>query len=102
MVTKTNATVTFSVSKILYTPETYFVNFNGVERDTNEKSSKPVIGSANINAVNLTYSITLTDLEENTTYNYTVTAMNCIGNTTTTVMSFKTLFDGEIYLANKL
>ena len=42
------------------------------------------------------YTITLVQFEEDTTYNYTVTASNCFGNTSTDAMSFRTLPAGRL------
>ena len=57
--------------------------------------SDTVIGTADITTNNSTYYIPLSGLEEDTTYNYTVTASNCIGNTATATMSFRTLSTGK-------
>ena len=92
----TNATIMITVSSIAYTRETYYILYSGQERDTDLAQSDTVGGTADIIATNSTYTITLSDLEEDTTYNYTVTASNCIGNTTTATMSFRTsLSPGE-------
>ena len=89
----TNATIRITVPSIAYTRETYYILYSGQERDTDLAQSDTVSGTADIVDTNSTYSITLSDLEEDTTYNYTVTASNCIGNTTTATMSFRTLFN---------
>ena len=88
----TNATIMITVPSITYTNETYHILYTSQERDTDLTKSTTVSGTADINAtkLNSTYSIALIDLEEDTTYNYTVIATNCIGNTTTASMSFRT------------
>ena len=86
----TNATIMITVPSIAYTNETYHILYTGQERDTDLAQSNTLSGTADINATNSTYSITMTGLEEDTSYNYTVIATNCIGNTSTTSMSFKT------------
>ena len=91
----TNITIMITVPSIAYTRETYHILYTGLERDTDLAHSNIIIGTADITATNSTYSNTLSGLEEDTTYNYTVTASNCIGNTTTATMSFKTLSIGE-------
>ena len=91
----TNATIRIIVPSITYTRETYYILYNGQERDTDLAQSNTVSGTADITAINSSYSITLSGLEEDTTYNYTVSASNCIGNTTTAAMSFRTLSTGE-------
>ena len=86
----TNATIMITVPSIAYTNETYHILYTGQERDTDLEQSNTVSGTEIIIAANSTYTITLTHLEEDTTYNYTVIVTNCIGNTSTTSMSFKT------------
>ena len=89
--TLTNATITFSVERIAYTNESYVISFRGEERDMEERKSNTVSGTLDIIAVNSEYTISLRNLEENTIYYYTVTAINCIGNTSTAEMNFTTL-----------
>ena len=45
----------------------------------------------NITAVNQKYQLTLSNLEEANTYKFSVISTNCIGSTSTVVMSFTTL-----------
>ena len=61
-----------------------------------EKQTPAISGTSNIAAIYSSYTITLTGLEENTTYRYYVTAINCIGVTTTAWMTFKTLSEGML------
>ena len=86
----TNATIMITVPSIAYTNETYHILYTGQERDTDLAQSNTVSGTEDIIDINSTYSVILSVLEEVTTYNYTVIASNCIGNTTTATMSFKT------------
>ena len=90
MITPTNATITIRVERIAYTTESYFISYSGVERDMEERQSTTVSGTSDISAINSEYNITLTELEENTTYTYMITAVNCIGNTSTDEMNFTT------------
>ena len=92
-INSTNSTIRITVPSIAYTRETYYILYSGQERDTDLAQSDTISGTADIVDTNSTYSITLSDMEEDTTYNYTVTASNCIGNTTTATMSFRTLFN---------
>ena len=93
----TNATIMITVPSIAYTNETYHILYTGQERDTDLAQSNTISGTEDIIAINSTYTITLSHLEENTTYNYTVIASNCIGNTSTATMSFRTsLVPGKI------
>ena len=89
----TNATIRITVPSIAYTRETYYILYNSQDGNTVYAQSNTVSGTADIIATNSTYFITLSDLEEDTTYNYTLTASNCIGNTTTATLSFRTLFN---------
>ena len=86
-----------TVPSIAYTNETYHILYTGQERDTDLAQSNTVSGTEDIVAINSTYTIILSGLEEDTTYNYTVVASNCIGNTKTATMSFRTsLVPGKI------
>ena len=96
MVTLTNATITVRVKRIANTIENYFISYSGVERDMEERQSTTVSGTSDISANNTQYIITLTELEENTTYNYMITAVNCIGNTSTAEMNFTTPSGGKL------
>ena len=49
------------------------------------------MSTVNITDVNVRYQITLSNLEEANTYNFTVVSTNCIGSTSTVVMNFTTL-----------
>ena len=91
----TNATIMITVPSIAYTNETYHILYTGQERDTDLAQSNTVSGAEIIIETNSIYTITLTGLEEDTTYNYTVIATNCIGTTSTATMSFRTLSTGK-------
>ena len=91
----TNATIMITVPSTAYTRETYHILYTGLERDTDLVQSDTVTGTADITATNSIYFIILSDLAEDTTYSYTVTASNCVGNTTTATMSFTTQFNSE-------
>ena len=86
----TNATIMITVPSIAYTNETYHILYTGQERDTDLAQSNTVSGTEDIIDINSAYSVILSVLKEDTTYNYTVIASNCIGNTTTASMTFKT------------
>ena len=93
----TNATIMITVPSIAYTNETYHILYTGQERDTDLAQSNTVSGTEDIIAINSTYTITLSGLEEDTTYNYTVIASNCIGSTSTATTSLRTsLVPGKI------
>ena len=86
----TIATISFTIPSIAYTPETYTIQYIGLDLQNMLKSSKSE-QSPNITATNMKYQITLTDLEEANTYNFTVVSTNCIGNSSSQTMSFTTL-----------
>ena len=95
----TSTTIMITVPSIAYTNETYHILYTGQERDTDlAQSDTAQSNTEDIIATNSTYTITLTGLEEDTTYNYTVIATNCIGNTTTATMSFRTLSTGKYHI----
>ena len=66
----TNATIMITVPCIAYSNETYHILYTGQERDTDLAQSNAVSGKEDIIAINSTYTITLSGLEEDTTYNY--------------------------------
>ena len=86
----TSATISFTIPSIAYTPETYTVQYIGLELQNILKNSMSE-QSPNITATNMKYQITLTGLEEANTYNFTVVSTNCIGNTSSETMNFTTL-----------
>ena len=88
---QTNCTIYFTIPSIAYTPETYHINYIGLELQNTLTTSSSLVGTDNITAVNLMYQIILTGLEEANTYNFTVVSTNCIGNISTETMSFSTL-----------
>ena len=88
---QTTANISFTVPAIAYTPETYNINYIGIEFQSNLTSSSQVMSTDNITDVNVTYQITLSNLEEANTYNFTVVSTNSIGSVSTIVMNFTTL-----------
>ena len=88
---QTNCTIYFTIPSIAYTPEIYHINYIGLELQNTLTTSSSLVGTNNITAVNLMYQITLTNLEEANTYNFTVVSTNFIGNTSSETMNFTTL-----------
>ena len=86
----TSATISFTIPSIVYTPETYSIQYIGLELQNILKNSISE-QSPNITANDMKYQITLTGLEEANIYNFTVVSTNCIGNTSSETMSFTTL-----------
>ena len=73
------------------TKESYVIRYRGVERDTENKQTAAIIIST-AGTTNSSYNITLTNLQDNTTYKYSIVITNCIGNMSTTEKSFKTSY----------
>ena len=98
-VTTTNATVMFSIEKLSQTQdESYIIKYRGVERDTEDRQTAIISGTSNSS-----YNTTLTDLQENTTYKYSIFIINnCIGNISTTERNFTTPYQlkGKCELVN--
>ena len=88
---QTTANISFTVPAITYTTETYNINYTGLEFQSTLTSSSQVLSTDNITDVNVRHQITLSNLEEANTYNFTVVSTNCIGSTSTVVMNFTTL-----------
>ena len=88
---QTTVNISFIVPAIAYTPETYNINYTGLEFQTTMTSSLQLMSTDNITDVNVKYQITLSDLEEANTYNFTVVSTNSIGSISTVVMNFTTL-----------
>ena len=88
---QTTANISFTVPAIAYTAEIYNINYTGIEFQSTLNSSLQVVSTDNITDVNVRYQITLSNLEEANTYNFTVVSTNCIGSISTVVMNFTTL-----------
>ena len=90
--TTTTATVMFTVeiSALSQTRnENYIIRYRGVERDNTDKQSAIITSTSGTS--NSSYNFTLTDLQANTTYKYSIIIITtCIGNTSTTERSFIT------------
>ena len=94
-----NALIQWTVSSIAYTPETYVVEY-GTSQDSLDMTSDPTHSGEDITIANVTYSVTLSDLRENTTYYVHIVATNTASRSTTTSMKrFTTLLaeSGTLY-----
>ena len=87
----TTANISFIISNIAYTPESYTIRYTGQTFQTTPATSMLRMSSDNISMVNESYIFTLRGLEEANTYTYTVHSTNCHGTTSTAVMSFTTV-----------
>ena len=88
--TTTTVNINFTVSSIAYTQETYHIIYTGLELQNTQSTSASIAGSTDINDRDLQYNIVITGLEEANTYNFTVVASNCIGNTSSSIKMFTT------------
>ena len=90
--TTTTATVMFAVERSALSQtrnENYIIRYRGVERDNADKQSAIIISTSGTS--NSSYNITLTDLQDNTTYKYSIIIItSCIENISTTERSFIT------------
>ena len=85
----TSATVTWLITAISYTQESYYVIY-GVASDSLVTNSDTVQSTINITDTNLAYSITLMELHPFTLYYYKVVATNSYSTTESLMDSFHT------------
>ena len=82
IVTHNTALIQWTVSSIVYTPETYVVEY-GTSQDSLDMTSDPTHSGEDITIASVTYSVTLSDLRENTTYYVHIVATNTADRSTT-------------------
>ena len=83
------ATIHWTVSRIVYTPENYTVHFGNSSGSLTSFSQQQQSGE-NFTATNLPFSLQLTGLSAGTTYYYQVVAVNSVGTTASVEQSFTT------------
>ena len=93
-VTATTATISWRVSSIIYSVEDYYVQYRIAAGANHPMQFSHTIRS-NLLGTNVLQSITLESLTHNSTYTYSVVAVNCIGNSTSMQDFFETLQDGK-------
>ena len=74
-VTTDSAIIQWTVSYISYSPETYVVKY-GTSQDTLIQNSSTIYSGDDVTITNMTYSVKLSNLKENTTYYVQVVATN--------------------------
>ena len=74
-ITTDSAIIQWTVSYISYSPETYVVKY-GTSQDTLIQNSSTLYSGDNITITDMTYSVKLSNLKENTTYYVQVVATN--------------------------
>ena len=90
IISNTSALIQWTVPSIAYTPETYVVEY-GTSQDSLDMTSDPTHSGEDITIASVTYSVTLSDLRENTTYYVHIVATNTAGrSTTSSVQRFTT------------
>ena len=77
-----SALIQWTVSSIAYTPETYVVEY-GTSQNSLDMTSDPTHSGEDITIASVTYSVTLSDLRENTTYYIHIVATNTAGRSNT-------------------
>ena len=83
------ATITWIVTSITYTPESYAILY-GVANDSLSLRSSAVEGAVNLTAVNQAYSITIMDLNPYTRYYYKIEASNSFASAESDTNTFQT------------
>ena len=86
---QTQATISWIVTSIAYTLETYSVEY-GIRVDDLGMTKNLLGGSNDSAAINQAYSLTITDLEPFTQYYYAVTAHNSFTSTESSIQTFRT------------
>ena len=90
-ITTDSAIIQWTVSYISYSPETYVVKY-GTSQDTLIQNSSTIYSGNDITITNMTYSVKLSNLKENTTYYVQVVATNtALRSSMSIVVRFRTL-----------
>ena len=84
----TSATIEWTVPIVIYTPESYVVNYIAGASLGQPLMSVPVQSGTDFESENQIFSVDLTGLVDNTTYSYQVVATNSVGSTTSAPQSF--------------
>ena len=83
----------WSVSRAVYTPETYTVVY-GTNRVNLNRRSTPISGVSGVNQ----YSVELTQLQHGTVYYFQVESTNTIGSTRSEIRSFEIQNACKLYI----
>ena len=92
---QTQATISWIVTSVAYTLETYSVKY-GIRIDNLDMISNGTDGSSNSTAINQAYSLTITGLEPFTQYYYAVAAYNSFTTTESAIQAFRTTEAGML------
>ena len=93
-ITGTSAVISWTISYVAFTFEQYRVNY-GLNSTALSMMSDVVYG-VGMDAVNATYSVTLSALDPLTTYYFQVVASNSESSSTSAIMTFTSGEDGKI------
>ena len=94
-VTTDSANISWIVTTIAFTPETYVVHY-GTSMDMLSNMSDPITGLSNFATMNYKFSITLTALTPNTMYFYRINSTNSNGSVLSQPANFITgLYQGR-------
>ena len=93
-VTTHSATVSWIVTTIAFTPETYVVHY-GTSMDSLGNRSDPIMGLSNFTTMNYKFLITLTALTPNTVYFYYINSTNTLGSDVSQIANFTTEIEGR-------
>ena len=98
---QTQATISWIVTSITYTLETYSVKY-GIRIDDLDMTSNTTDRSNNSTAINQAYSLTITGLEPFTQYYYVVAAHNSFTTTESAIQTFRTTEAGMLVYHSQL
>ena len=93
-VTGRTAVIMWTISRVTFTPEEYVVYYS-LSSDSLTMTSEVLYGS-DLEAVSVTYKVTLSELEQLSTYYYQVVSSNSLSSSSTAVLNFTTMQDGKI------
>ena len=97
-ITTDSAIIQWTVSYISYSPETYVVKY-GTSQDTLIQNSSTIYSGDDITITDMTYSVKLSNLKENTTYYVQVVATNTAQRSSmSSIEQFRTFCLMEIQL----
>ena len=88
------AIIQWVVQYIVYTPETYRIQYRKEGEEEVIQTNIPIMGSTNFSAVNERFTLALDGLDANATYYATVVSSNTIGTDRTVEVMFQTLATG--------
>lgn len=99
IVGQTQATISWVVTSVAYTLETYSVIY-GVNIDALDMRTNFTHGSSSYTVINQAFSVTISDLEPFRQYYYAVVAHNSFTTTQSSILIFKTTEAGMFSVVN--